>query len=223
MPDERDELLVLMRLKLPYASFEQCRRLAGYLRYVLQYREVQNLTGAQRPRQIADMLVVESLKLLELADIAADWRVADLGSGNGSPVVPLALLCTETHFTAVESRQRRAAFLETVRAGLGLGNLEVYGGLSEDLISERPGGFDMVTSRAYAPPEKMLRHAGQLACAGGQVRGFTGNDMERVRAGAAACGLEVAKELSYGMHDEKRHVYLVYNGKPRDEPRQVFY
>ena len=222
MPDEFERLSVLMRVKLPTASFEQCQRLAQYLAYVREYSAVLNLTGIKDLNRLADELVVEALNLLEIGGIPAGWEAADLGSGNGSPVVPLALLCSEAQFTAIEARERRAAFLERVKTGLGLDNLTVRHARAEDVLAQCPASFDLITSRAFAPPDALLPLAAQLTAPGGEVRGFTGLDIEPLRTAAREAGLAEAKLLAYPVRDEIRHAYVLRKGTaPRTE--QVIY
>jgi 16S rRNA (guanine527-N7)-methyltransferase len=224
MADELEQLIVLMRVKLPTASFDQCRQLARYLNYVVEYSAVLNLTGLRDLGEMADGLVEEALKLLELADIDADWQAIDLGSGNGSPVVPLALLCSEAHFHAIEARERRAAFLSAVRAGLHLANLTVHHARVEEIVVAQPEAFDLVTSRAFAPPERLLPLAVQLMRDGGEVRGFTGADLAPLMEAARQCGLTVEKTLRYTQHGEARHVYLLRLGAAAPPPpRQAVY
>jgi 16S rRNA (guanine527-N7)-methyltransferase len=218
MADTLEQLTVLMRVKLPTASYEQCQQLARYLNYVIDYSAILNLTGLRDLGDLSEGLAVEALKLLELADVAADWQVIDLGSGNGSPVVPLALLCSEARFHAVELRERRAAFLERVRAGLGLSNLSVHCARVEDVLTRQPHAFDLVTSRAFAPPERLLPLAVQFVRNGGEIRGFTGEDMEPLRRAALDCGLTVEKVLRYRQHSGIRHAYLLRRGAPAPPP-----
>lgn len=220
MPDELEQLTVLMRVKLPTASFEQCRQLARYLNFVLEYSAVLNLTGLRDLGDLVDGLVAESLKLLEIGDIAANWQVADLGSGNGSPVVPLALLCSEAQFHAIESRERRAAFLERVRAGLHLDNLTVRLERVEDVLAAYPESFDLIVSRAFAPPDKLLPLALQLVCDGGEIRGFTGENIHELTGVAEGLGLTVERTQRYTLHTGVRHAYLLRRGQAAPLPHQ---
>jgi 16S rRNA (guanine527-N7)-methyltransferase len=70
----------------------------------------------------------------------------DLGSGNGSPAIPMKIALPEFDLTMVESRSRKAAFLsETVRA-LNLDRSRVENLRFENL---QPKGLaDLITSRA---------------------------------------------------------------------------
>ncbi len=100
---------------------------------------------------------------------AVDWLDArggwvDLGSGAGFPGVALASRHPEARVTLVESRQRRAVFLEQVVAESGLSRLEVFHGRSEALEA---GVWDGIISRAYRPPMDYLVEAGRLLRPGG--------------------------------------------------------
>ena len=89
-------------------------------------------------------------------------RWVDLGSGAGFPGVALAALHPELRVLLVESRSKRAAFLDQVAARGD--NLEVLCVRSEELES---GTFDGVISRAYRPPRAFLEDALRLLVPGG--------------------------------------------------------
>ena len=192
------------------ADAGQRDQLAGYLALVAQYSPVLNLTGfGKNPERLAEELVGEAVRLLNLGPVAPGLAAVDLGSGNGSPVVPLAVLCPRTDFLAVESRQRRAAFLMTVKAKLGLDNLTVRETRVEQVAAERPRSFDLLTSRAFAPPDKLLKIALSLVCEGGEVRGFLGDDPGTLSEAASGLGLTTVDLVSYEAITSWRHVYLL--------------
>jgi 16S rRNA (guanine(527)-N(7))-methyltransferase RsmG len=91
--------------------------------------------------------------------LAARGRWADLGSGAGFPGVALATAFPDAHVLLVESREKRAQFLEALVAELAVPNLAVHHGRAEDLAP----GFDGVISRAMAAPAVVLTHAARLA------------------------------------------------------------
>ena len=76
-----------------------------------------------------------------------DRRAYDLGSGAGFPGMVLAIAVPTCRFVLVESRSRRAGFLELALERLGLGNAEVFHGRAEDLGTPA----DLVAARAFAP------------------------------------------------------------------------
>jgi 16S rRNA (guanine527-N7)-methyltransferase len=195
-----------LQLDLPPAAAAQ---LAPWLALVKQYSRGFNLTGFAGPRELIFELAVESLRLLTLGEIAAGWRCVDLGSGAGAPVVPLAIACPRAAFTAVEAGAKRAAFLRAAVARLGLANLDVYPRRAEELAREQPAGFDLVTSRAFAPPDKLLPLATKLLSGGGQLRGYLGADRGGFDASARRHGFSVTRLSEYEADAAPRSVYLL--------------
>jgi 16S rRNA (guanine527-N7)-methyltransferase len=120
--------------------------------------------------------------------VPAGVTVADLGSGAGLPGIPLALARPDLTVTLVEPLLRRATFLEEVVAALGLSQVEVVRSRGEDLHGRRT--FDVVTSRAVAPLERLLRWSVPLVGDGGTVVAMKGaSAAEEVEAVTAVPGL----------------------------------
>jgi len=120
--------------------------------------------------------------------IPADVTVADLGSGAGLPGIPLALARPDLAVTLVEPLLRRTTFLTEVVAALGLSRVEVVRSRGEELHGRR--AFDVVTSRAVAPLEKLLRWSVPLVAAGGSVVAMKGaSAADEVAAVTAVPGL----------------------------------
>jgi 16S rRNA (guanine527-N7)-methyltransferase len=197
----------LLSPALAAASAQQCGQLAQYLALVDEYRGVLNLTAFSRPEELALELVVESARLLEFGALPAGLRCVDLGSGVGSPVVTLAVLCPQASFVAVESRQRRAAFLRQVCAALRLSNIEVWGERAELLAEREPGSFGLVTARAFAQPAVLMRLALALLAPEGELRGFYGAQLGEVELAANAAGLRVGASRAYEQRGLQRHIY----------------
>lgn len=124
--------------------------LAGFLKILMQWNRVHNLTGIRDRNELIDRHLVESLAL---APYLKGPRVADIGSGGGLPGVPLAISLPELSFVLIESRRKRASFLRQVKLDLGLDNVEVEHARAEALV--RPP-FSTVLARAVAEPGRLL-------------------------------------------------------------------
>ena len=210
MAGEGDQLAGYIEQRLSPQFAAHAAALAEYAGLVLQYSGTLNLTGILGPKRLADELAIEALQLLQFGPIGSGRLVADLGSGNGSPVVPLAICCPQARFTAIESRQRRAAFLTTVQVALQLGNLEVDARRVEDVISMARSSFDVVTSRAFAQPQAMFELASQLLAPGGEVRGFSGVDIAGVERAAVKSGLQGFESIAYDAGSGLRHIWRAH-------------
>jgi 16S rRNA (guanine527-N7)-methyltransferase len=135
--------------------------LAAFVRLLLKWNKVYNLTGVRGVDEIVDRHLVESLALRPYLQGA---RVADVGSGGGLPGIPLAIVEPQRRFTLIESRAKRVRFLRHVVAELPLANAEVAHARAEDLRVERP--FDTVLARAVAPPAELLEVCRHLTAPG---------------------------------------------------------
>jgi 16S rRNA G527 N7-methylase RsmG len=88
--------------------------------------------------------------------IPAQGLWLDLGAGAGFPGIALAARHPQAEVQLVESRQKRAVFLEQVIRESALKNAKVLHQRSEDLA---PGLAQGVISRAYKPPKEALEDA----------------------------------------------------------------
>jgi 16S rRNA (guanine527-N7)-methyltransferase len=73
-------------------------------------------------------------------------QVLDVGSGGGLPGVVLAICLPDVRVTCVDTVNKKAAFIQQVAVALRLPNLK---GLHARVETVQ-GGFDVVTSRAFA-------------------------------------------------------------------------
>jgi 16S rRNA (guanine527-N7)-methyltransferase len=135
-------------------------RLIAYLDAVAAWGRRVNLTGAQTPEERAGRLVGDVLPVVALP---AAGTLLDVGSGNGSPGLVLALLRDDLTVTLLEPRARRWAFLrEAVR---------VSGRPRVDVLRERHDTYSgaparTVTVRALTLP---LRELAPLVEPGGRL------------------------------------------------------
>ena len=131
--------------------------LAAFLGEILRWNRVHNLTAITDPEAMIRRHAIESLALRPLL---RGHRIADVGSGAGVPGIPLAIAEPDRHFTLIESRGKRAAFLRYVQGLLGLVNVAVEHRRVEEMNDA--GTFDTLLARAVALPEELLRLTAHL-------------------------------------------------------------
>lgn len=85
-------------------------------------------------------------------------HVLDIGSGGGSPAIPLKLAVPGMFLRMVESKTRKSAFLREVVRQLNIGDAEVETARAEELLtrSELHESQDFVTIRAVRVEVKLL-------------------------------------------------------------------
>jgi 16S rRNA (guanine527-N7)-methyltransferase len=152
-------------------------RLAGYLELLGRWNRKINLTALplDPPSDPSiDRLVIESLVAVSCLR-PDDLRVLDIGSGSGSPAIPMKLARPEIELVMVESRRRKSAFLREAVRTLELRQTVVetreFGAGSGGYV-DNP--FDVSTLRAVRPSEAILREIGRITKLDGSIMLFAG-------------------------------------------------
>jgi 16S rRNA (guanine527-N7)-methyltransferase len=129
------------------------------------------LIGPREVPRLWDRHLVNCGLLAPLVPVGSS--VADLGSGAGLPGVVLAIARPDLPITLVEPMARRVAFLEEVRASLGLESVEIVRVRAEQWV-DAPR-FDTVTARALAALPKLLAWGMPLVGPGGRLLAMKGS------------------------------------------------
>lgn len=134
--------------------------LAEYLALLARWNRKINLTAlpVDPPTDAAiDRLIVEPVIAARLVR-HDDRHCLDVGSGGGSPALPMALARPDVEMVLVESRSRKAAFLREAIRHLRLPHASVETCRLEDLADrpERHGWADVVTLRAVRPSSAVI-------------------------------------------------------------------
>jgi 16S rRNA (guanine527-N7)-methyltransferase len=182
----------------PQAAGVFASRLPLAERYAGWLADAGVVRGLIGPREVPRLWDRHLLNCAVLADGVPDGAsVADIGSGAGLPGLVLAIRRPDLQVTLVEPLLRRTTFLEEVVADLGLDHVEVVRGRAEQLHGKRT--FDVVTSRAVAPLERLLGWSLPLCASGGQVLAIKGSSAAEEVAGLPWPGAsEVVTVLTLG-------------------------
>jgi 16S rRNA (guanine527-N7)-methyltransferase len=81
----------------------------------------------------------------------------------------LAILQPSWSFSLIEISKKKAAFLQHVRGGLGLGNLQVMANRVESLAMSHATSFDAITARSFTRLNKLLELSEPLLKSSGLV------------------------------------------------------
>jgi len=110
-------------------------RLEEYYRLLARWNTKVNLTALQLSEftdQAVDRLLIEPLAAARFVlDSPLAWF--DLGSGGGSPAIPLKIARPAARLTMVESKVRKTAFLREAVRMLGLRDTSVENARFEDI------------------------------------------------------------------------------------------
>lgn len=131
-----------------------------------------DLLGLLGPRELPKLWSRHVLNSAVVGDLLKTGeKVADLGSGAGLPGIPMAIYRPDCSFTLVEPMERRSNWLQQITDELGLQNVTVRRLRAEDLHDEL---FDVVTARAVAALDKLLRLSVPLTKQGGRILALKG-------------------------------------------------
>ena len=134
---------------------------------------VRGLIGPREAPRLWDRHILNSAVLSEAVPESA--TVCDIGTGAGLPGLVVAIARPDVRMTLLEPLLRRTAFLDEVVAELGLDHVTVVRGRAEDLHGSAT--FDVVTSRAVAPLERLLGWSMPLVAPTGSLVAMKGRSV----------------------------------------------
>jgi 16S rRNA (guanine527-N7)-methyltransferase len=163
------------------------------------------ITSVRDPAEGVEVHVADSLVALELDEVRAALRIADLGSGGGFPGLVLAIALPQARVALVESVARKTAFLARAASELGLVNVAVVTARAETWPAGL-GAHDLVTARALAALPVLVEYAAPLLVDGGALVVWKG----RVTEAEEADGRAAAAHL--GMSEPVRRAVAPFPG-----------
>jgi 16S rRNA (guanine527-N7)-methyltransferase len=138
------------------------------------------LSAIRDPAAARAMLADDALRAAELV-AATEGPIVDVGSGGGTPGIPLAIALPLRDVTLLEAEQRKCRFLETWAAELP--NLTVTWGRAEE---QEPGQFGVAVAKALAHPPTAAEWCLPLVREGGLVVLWVGESAEPERVARVA-------------------------------------
>jgi 16S rRNA (guanine527-N7)-methyltransferase len=158
---------------------ELAEQLEAYYRLLATWNTKINLTGLRLSEispDALDRLLIEPVVAAKYASSRTS-RMLDVGSGGGSPAIPLALAIPQARLLMVESKTRKSVFLREAVRALDLQDAEVVTARFEELLA-RPDlheAHDLVTIRAVRVEARVVGTLQAFAKPGGLVFLFRGS------------------------------------------------
>jgi 16S rRNA (guanine527-N7)-methyltransferase len=143
-------------------SRETAEALALYVSLLRRWNPTKNLVSASTLDTVWTRHIADSLQLVNLAPQALRW--VDMGSGGGLPALVIAAVLkgregAEIH--CIESKLGKAAFLQEAARQMQV-PVRVWARRIEDVMGVVPLQAEVVTARALAPLNDLLRLANPL-------------------------------------------------------------
>jgi 16S rRNA (guanine527-N7)-methyltransferase len=125
--------------------------IARYKTHLAKWNRIHNLTGA-KSEEVIDAFIYDAV--YPVSFLPKVRNAMDIGTGAGFPGLILAMAMPKTEFTLVEPIQKRASFLQFVKADLKLENVTVENCRVEEL---EPRAYDLITSRAVTDTQMLMK------------------------------------------------------------------
>jgi 16S rRNA (guanine527-N7)-methyltransferase len=179
-----------------------------------------SVTSVRDPTAAWDLHVADALTALDLVVRLAPDTVVDVGSGGGSPGIPIAI-AAGIDVTLLEASAAKCDFLRRATAVLGLACPIVHERSEDYARGVGREAFDLALARALAHPGAAAELCLPLVRVGGNVLLWTADtDVEMVGRVAAEVGGGVADVIAVRRN---RHLILLAKGvsTPERFPRRA--
>ena len=118
-----------------------------------------NLSAIRDEEGVMIKHIQDSLELEKIIDWKEWMKIADIWTGGGFPLMPLAISHPECNFVWIDSVRKKTIAVWEILDELGVKNVEMMRTRIEDIKNQT---FDLVTARAVAYSDKLLNRAAPL-------------------------------------------------------------
>jgi 16S rRNA (guanine527-N7)-methyltransferase len=139
-----------------------------YKEHLKKWNKIHNLTGAKK-EELMDKFIYDAV--FPVSFLPKVNSILDIGTGAGFPGMILAFALPETEVILCEPLQKRASFLQFIKADLGLKNVTVANCRVEEL---EPRPIDLVTSRAVTETSMLMKLSAPFVSKGSKLLFYKG-------------------------------------------------
>jgi 16S rRNA (guanine527-N7)-methyltransferase len=179
--------------------------------------------------------VDDSLSGLEVEELVAARRIADLGAGAGFPGLVLAIALPRARVDLIESAGRKTAVISRLAQAASIENARAVTARAEEwagtpaALGGGAGAYDAVTARAVAALPVLAEYAAPLLREGGVLVAWKGARSAEEEARGAAAAEELGLAVEHVFHvtpfpqarDRWLHVFRKVAPTPERFPRRA--
>lgn len=147
--------LAKLDIKLTIA---QENKLEQFYNLLIEWNEKINLTRITIKEEVYLKHFYDSLTLSKVVNLNKINTLCDVGTGAGFPGIVLKIVYPNLNVTLIDSLRKRVDYLNEIIKKLELDNIKAIHTRGEDYHEE----FDLVTSRAVANIEKLVKYTMHL-------------------------------------------------------------
>lgn len=150
---------------------EQLEKLDKFYKLLIKWNEKINLTRITEEKEVYLKHFYDSLTISKAIDLSTKKTLCDVGSGAGFPGIVLKIVYPNLNVVLIDSLQKRVNYLNDVIKELELKDIVAIHTRGEDYKNQ----FDVVTARAVANIEKLLKYTMHLVNKDGLFIAMKGN------------------------------------------------
>ena len=154
-----------------YPTQDQLEKLNKFYNLLIEWNEKINLTRIVDEKDVYLKHFYDSLTITKEIDLSKVNTLCDVGTGAGFPGIVLKIMYPNLKVTLIDSLQKRVNYLNEIIKELELTDIEAIHSRGEDY----KGSFDVVTSRAVANIEKLVKYTMHLVSKEGVFIAMKGN------------------------------------------------
>ena len=171
-----------------------------------------NLSAIRDKDWIIEKHFIDSIMLNIFIDL--EWKVADMWTGWGFPLIPLAIINPDVKFTGIDSVWKKLKAIDDFSSDLWLTNVSTLNGRAEDIWQnlEYREQFDFITSRATAYFPTLLEYVIPLLKVWWIFCAYKLDDKEELKSAKKALSrlwAKILKVKNYNLSDQDRTIVLI--------------
>ena len=209
---------------------QQEKILQYYAAEVMRNSKFLHLTSAPSAEEFWDRHIKDALELDQLAiasPVQAGQRVLDVGSGNGIPGIPFAVIHPDWQVELLDSNNKKCGFLDTFIKSYKIRNVAVLCGRAEDLALEsRRESYDFVIARALSKLPVAIELTGAFVKVGGCLlvphSKSSGEELHKSKRALTEMGLSLQSKQMYRLKNLEgvALVFMKNHQTPSQYPRR---
>ncbi len=155
---------------------EQLKKLDRFYNLLIEWNKKINLTRITEENEVYLKHFYDSLTITKVIDLNRIESLCDVGTGAGFPGIVLKIMYPNLKITLIDALQKRVNYLNEIIKDLKLENISAIHIRGEDLKEK----YDIVTARAVANIEKLLKYTMHLLNKNGKLIAMKGNIEEEI-------------------------------------------
>lgn len=154
-----------------YTTPKQLEQLSKFYQLLIEWNQKINLTRITEENDVYLKHFYDSLTISKVVNLKEKKSLCDVGTGAGFPGIVLKIIYPNLKVVLIDSLLKRVNYLNEIIKQLELTDIEAIHTRGEDY----KGSFDVVTSRAVANIEKLVKYTMHLVNKNGIFVAMKGN------------------------------------------------